>query len=118
MTKTKKVLREEIKSMWMAKVKEWLEANGEEVVVYGSNKFAVPVVDSEGEEDWVTFTLAIPTGSRDGEAFDGYEMGRDWEMKCKEKEEKKAEKAKEKAAKIERDKKMREAKKKKEEEGE
>lgn len=112
MAMSKKVLREGIKAQWMAKVLEWLKENEEEGLVFGSNKIAVPVVDSEGNEDWLTFTLTVPTGSRDGDAFDGYDMARDWEMTQKEKAEKKTEKEKEKEKKKERDEKARNAKKK------
>ena len=88
MAMSKKVLREGIKAQWMEKVLEWLKANEEEGLVFGSNKIAVPVVDGEGNEDWLTLTLTVPTGSRDGDVFDGYEMARDWEMTQKEKAEK------------------------------
>lgn len=117
MAMSKKVLREGIKTQWMKKVLEWLKENEEEGLVFGSNKIAVPVVDNEGNEDWLTFTLTVPTGSRDGDAFDGYDMARDWEMTQKEKAERKIEKEKEKEKKKERDEKARNAKKKKEEEG-
>ena len=115
---SKKVLRDGIKAQWMEKVSAWLRDCGEDVLVFGSNKIAVPVLDAEGGEDWLTFTLTVPTGSRDGDTFDGYDMARDWELTQKEKAEKKAEKEKEKEKKKERDEKARNAKKaKKEEEG-
>ena len=114
---SKKVLRDGIKALWMEKVSAWLRECGEDALVFGSNKIAIPVVDAEGGEDWLTFTLTVPTGSRDGDVFDGYEMARDWEMTQKEKAEKRAEKEKEKEKKKERDEKARNAKKAKKEEG-
>ena len=111
MGKTKKVLGEEIKALWMARFKEMIAASGDDCLVYGSNKLAIPVLDSEGNEEWVTITISVPQGSRDGDSFDGYEMAQDYEMKQKEKAEKKAKAEKEKAKKIARDEKMREEKK-------
>ena len=117
MAMSKKVLREGIKAQWMEKVSAWLRDCGEDVLVFGSNKIAVPVLDAEGGEDWLTFTLTIPTGSRDGDAFDGYEMAKDWELTQKEKAEKKEQKEKEKEKKKARDEAARNAKKAKKEEG-
>ena len=55
-------------------------------------------------------TIKVPTGSRDGDAYDGYSMAEDWAIKCKNKEETAKKKAEAKAKKIEKDKKMREKK--------
>ena len=56
-------------------------------------------------------TVKVPSGSRDGDAYDGYSMAEDFAMKMAEKKAKAEEAAAKKAAKIERDRKMREAKK-------
>ena len=118
MAMSRKVLREGIKSDWMKKVSAWLQECGEDVLVYGSNKIAVPVVDAEGNEDYLTFTLSIPTGSRDGDAFDGCEMAKNWELTQKMNAEKKVQKEKEREKKKARDEAARNAKKvKKKEEG-
>ena len=50
---------------------------GEEVLRVGSNETGSPVVDSEGEERWLVWLSKVPTGSRDGDAYDGgYAMKR------------------------------------------
>lgn len=103
---TRKQLDEEIKVRFLEGVSEHLTSVGEEVLRVGSNEIALPVVDSEGEERWLVLTFKVPTGSRDGDAYDGYSMKQDYEMKLQEKAEKAAAKA-EKAAK---DKAKREAK--------
>ena len=102
---TRKQLDEEIKVRFLEGVSEHLTNAGEEVLRVGSNEIALPVVDTEGEERWLVLTFKVPTGSRDGEAYDGYSMKQDYEMKLAEK----AEKAAEKAKKAEKDKAKREA---------
>ena len=70
----------------------------------GSNEIAVPCLDEEGNEKFVVLTIKVPTGSRDGDAYDGYSMAEEYEMKCKAKEQKAKETAEKKAKKIERQK--------------
>jgi len=114
MAKTTKVLNEEIKVRFLEGVSEHLTNVGEEVLRVGSNEIALPVVDEDGNEKWLVLTFKVPTGSRDGDAYDGYSMAEDYQMKLAEK----AEKAKVKAEKAEKDKAKREkAKKEKEEKG-
>ena len=104
---TRKQLDEEIKVRFLEGVSELLESVGDEVLRVGSNELALPVVDSNGEERWLVVTFKVPTGSREGDAYDGYSMKEDYEMKLAEK----AAKAEAKAAKAEKDKAKREAKK-------
>lgn len=104
---TRKQLDEEIKVRFLEGVSEHLENTGEEVLRVGSNEIALPVVDTNGEERWLVVTFKVPTGSRDGDAYDGYSMKEDYEMKLADK----AAKAEAKAAKAEKDKAKREAKK-------
>ena len=114
MAKTAKVLNEEIKVRFLEGVSEHLTQCGEEVLRTGSNEIALPVVDEAGNEKWLVLTFKVPTGSRDGDAYDGYSMAEDYQMKLAEKEAK----AKTKAEKAEKDKAKREkAKKEKEEKG-
>ena len=106
MAKTAKVLNEEIKIRFLEGVSEHLTNVGEEVLRVGSNEIALPVVDEAGNEKWLVLTFKVPTGSRDGDAYDGYSMAEDYQMKLAEKEAK----AKAKAEKAEKDKAKREAK--------
>ena len=86
---TRKQLDEEIKLRFLEGVKEHLENCGEEVLMVKSNEIALPVVDSEGEERWLVLTFKVPTGERKtGEAYDGYSMAEDYQMKLAEKAEK------------------------------
>jgi len=90
MAKTAKVLNEEIKVRFLDGVAEHLTQMGEEVLRVGSNEIALPVLDSEDNEKWLVLTFKVPTGSRDGDAYDGYSMAEDYQMKLKEKAEKQA----------------------------
>jgi hypothetical protein len=90
MAKTAKVLNEEIKVRFLDGVAEHLTQVGEEVLRVGSNEIALPVVDEDGNEKWLVLTFKVPTGSRDGDAYDGYAMAEDYQMKLKEKAEKQA----------------------------
>jgi hypothetical protein len=113
MAKTAKVLNEEIKVRFLDGVSEHLTNAGEEVLRVGSNEIAIPVVDEDGNEKWLVVTFKVPTGTRDGDAYDGYSMAEDYQMKCEDKERK----AKEKAEKAAKDKAKREAKAKEKAEG-
>lgn len=113
MAKTTKVLNEEIKIRFLEGVSEHLTNVGEEVLRVGSNEIALPVVDEDGNEKWLVLTFKVPTGSRDGDAYDGYSMAEDYQMKQAAKEAKAEAKAKETA----KNKAKAEAKKKSKEEG-
>lgn len=123
MAKSKKQLHETLRNQFMKAVVEYLEKElGEEVLRTGSNEVAIPCVDEEGNDEYLVITFKVPTGSRDGDAYDGYSMAEDYAMKQRAAAEK-AEKAKaEKAKKIAKDEAMRkqkaEAKARREAEGE
>ena len=108
---SKKQTIDVLRADYVKRLMEMLKEEGEDVLVVGSNEIAIPVVDGEGEEQYVVFKVQIPSGSRDGDAYDGYAMAEDYAMKQKEKAEKAAKAAEEKAKKIARDEKMRAQKK-------
>lgn len=111
MATTKKNVKNELRTVWTEKVAEWLRTNGEDALRVSSNEIAIPVVGSDGNEDFVIFTVKVPIGSRDGEAYDGYAMAEDFKLKQDSKAAKAAEAAKAKEAKKARDEKAREEKK-------
>lgn len=100
-----------IRNKFMDNVQTMIENQDYEVLDTGSNEICVPIVNAEGDEAYLVITFKIPKGSRDGEAYNGYDVARDFKMKCDEKARKVAEAEKKKAEKIERDRKAREAKK-------
>ena len=88
---TRKQLDEEIKQRYLDGIMEHLNVCGEEVLLVKSNEIAIPTVDANGEERWVVITIKVPTGSRDGDEYDGYSMAEDYQMKLAEKAQKQAE---------------------------
>ena len=107
MAVSRKALRESVKSQYMEKLSQLLAEMGEDVGITGSNELNFPVVDSEGNEDFIVVKLVIPTGTRDGEEYDGFGARNDYALKLKEKSEKAAKAAEAKAKKIARDEKLR-----------
>ena len=107
-----KSLDSKLREKWFAVLCEMLANAGEEVIKYKSNEMCIPVLDEDGNEKWVQFVVKVPKGSRDGDEFDGYSMRQEYEIKQKAKVEKAKADAEKKAKKMERDRQMREAKKK------
>lgn len=110
MATSKVTLDNAIREKYIGLVKECLEKAGEEVLVTGSNEIAFPCVDTEGNEKFLVLTFKVPTGTRGGEAYNGYNEAEDYAAHLKLKEEKAKAAAEKKARKIEADKKLREEK--------
>ena len=109
-TTSKKSLHNALRAKYIERVSKFLADDGEEVLVTGSNEIALPCVDSEGNDEFIVITFKVPTGSRDGDAYDGYSMAEHFKMKSAEKAEKAKIAAEKKAKKIAQDQKMREEK--------
>lgn len=107
---SKKSLHDTLRANYISLVSKFLTDNGEEVLTTNSNEIAIPCVDSEGNEEFLVLTFKIPTGSRDGDAYDGYAVANDYKIKSAEKAAKAQATAEKKAAKIAKDKAAREAK--------
>lgn len=110
MALNKRQLNDELRAKYLKVIAEQLGASGEEILITGSGEFAFPCVDSEGNDEFVVVTVKVPTGSRDGEPYDGYAMAQDYQMKSEAKVIKAQEAKERKERKIEKDRKMREAK--------
>lgn len=80
MPKTTELNRTKERKHWM----EWLQAQikeaGEECLEYKGNGLCIPAVDENGNEYYVSLTVAIPLGGRDGEKFDGYAAAEDYKL--------------------------------------
>ena len=109
MATSKKSLNDKLRYRYLNLISDYLHSQDEEVLVTGSNEICIPCLDEEGNDEFMVITFKVPTGSRDGDAYDGYALAEEYEMKCKEKMEKARESAKKKAEKIEHDKAVREA---------
>jgi hypothetical protein len=93
MASNQKQLCDNLRAQWFDIFKDVLEERGEEVLQTASNELAIPVVDAEGGEHFIVITVKVPTGSRDGDAYDGYAVAEDYAMKCAERKAKAEEKA-------------------------
>ena len=110
MAKSKKQLHEALRAKYMGAIMDYLKAQDEEVLVTGSQEIALPCVDEEGNDEFIVITFKVPTGSRDGDAYDGYSVAEDYRMREAEKAEKAKVAAEKKAKQIAKDQAMREAK--------
>ena len=108
---TNKVLNDRLREKYLEIISKALHDIGEEVLRTNSNEIALPCLDEEDNDKYIVLTVKVPTGSRDGEAYDGYSMAEDYAIKCKKKEETAQKKKAEKEKKIARDEKKRKEKK-------
>lgn len=90
---TEKTLCENLRAFHLNEIIKIYESRDDEVLRTASNEIAIPVVDSEGNERYIVITVKVPTGSRDGDAYDGYAIAEDYAMKCAERKAKAEEKA-------------------------
>lgn len=88
MAQNKKALHENLRNKYIEMISEVLKAEGEEVLVTNTNEIAFPCIDEEGNDEWLVLTFKIPTGSRDGDIYDGYGEAESFKMKQNEKREK------------------------------
>ena len=105
-----KATNEALRAQYIELLTKLLTDSGEEVLRVKSNEIALPVVDRDGDDSYVVITLKVPTGSRDGDPYDGYGEAESYQLNCKQKAEKAAADAEKKAKKIARDQAMREQK--------
>lgn len=105
---TAKTLRDSLRAHYVRVLMDAM--SDEDVLLTNSNEFAFPVVDEANNEHFIVVTVKVPTGSRDGEPYDGYAMAKEYELKCAERERKNAERAEAKKRKMARDAEMRKAK--------
>ena len=99
-----KVANEALRAQYIELLTKLLGDNGEEVLRVKSNELAIPCVDKDGEDSYVVISVKVPTGSRDGDPYDGYGEAESYAMSVRLKAERDAEKAEAKARKIARDK--------------
>lgn len=111
MSMTRTALDSLLRSQRTESVREILTANGDEVLQVGPNELAIPCLDAEDNETWITVKIAVPRGTRNGaggyDEYDGYEAARIYAEEVAEKAEKKKAADAKKAAKIAADEKKR-----------
>lgn len=82
MAKSRRTLQNELRLEYIGKFMDFL-AKEEDVLRTGSNELAFPVIDSEGNEEFIQIVVKVPTGSRDGEPYNGYHMAEEYSLKLK-----------------------------------
>lgn len=97
--KTVSQMRTEARDNFMKELMELIQKyKGDDTLIYKGNAFCVPGVLENGDEIYRQVTVSIPTGTRDGKQFDGYEEHENYMLEQEEKriaaEERAAEKAK------------------------
>lgn len=100
---TQKALRDALRNDITAQLLAHYQKTEPDAALTGSNVMMIPVIDAEGNEWYATITVSIPTGSRDGDAYDGYEEAKAYQLKVAQDAEKAAAKAKAKAEKAAKD---------------
>lgn len=105
-----KIAREALRAKYLKVISDYLSAQGEEVLVTGSNEVSLPCVSAAGDDEYIVITVKVPTGSRDGEPYDGHLAAQDYADHLAEKERKAKAAAEKKAKKMAADKAAREAK--------
>lgn len=100
---TEKKLNDELRAMWIEKIRTWLTEHGEEAMYTASGTLYVPTLDSGGNEKWVKISVIIPKDATEENGTDGYSLAADYVAAQKEKAEKAAAKEAEKQKKIARD---------------
>lgn len=98
-----KATNEALRAQYVALISELLGANGDEILRTKSNEIAIPCVDKDGEDNWIVVSVKVPTGSRDGEPYDGYGEAEFYAMQTAQKAEKAKVAAEKKARKIAKD---------------
>lgn len=98
-----KMTNDALRAQYVEFITKLLVDSGEEVLRVKSNEIAIPCVDKDGEDNYVVVTIKVPSGSRDGDPYDGYGEAESYALNCKQKAEKAAADAAKKAKKIARD---------------
>lgn len=93
---------QEVRAHFLETVTDFFSNNGEDICRIKSGAIAMPTLDSEGNEGWVSITVSVPTGSAD-EPFDGYEQAENYAFECEKRAAKKAADAEKRAKKKARD---------------
>jgi hypothetical protein len=99
----KKEAVDNLRNKTLERVTNFFSADGEDAQQTKTGTIMFPAVDELGAECFVTITVQIPKGSRDGEAYDGYAEAENYRMETKAKQEEKLAKEKQKQKKISRD---------------
>lgn len=106
----KKQAIDSLRNRTLQRIIDFFANEGEDVQQTKTGTVMFPAIDELGNECFLTVTVQIPKGSRDGEPYDGYAEAENYRIETKRKQDEKIAKEIAKQKKIERDKKLREEK--------
>ena len=102
---------DDVRNEIIDKVSELLDSTMDyKVLRVASQKIAIPIVNANGDEAYLTLTFAVPTGSHDGEPYNGHDEAESYAITVANNEEKARAAAAKKAEKIAKDAEKRAAK--------
>lgn len=79
---TKKNVTDELRANFTKDLAEFLKAKYDtDVCQTASGTVMIPVVDSEGEDRWVKFSIIVPKDATEENGNDGYSLAREYQMK-------------------------------------
>lgn len=79
-------MRTEAREAFMKEIMDYFVSKGDEPLIYKGNGFSVPRVLENGDEVYFQVVTSLPTGTRDGKQFDGYEEHKSYLLEQKRKE--------------------------------
>ena len=68
---SKKAINDALREKYVGILANALITAGEEVLITASNTVVIPVIDSNGDDSYIRFTVSVPTGGKD-EEYDPY----------------------------------------------
>lgn len=92
-------MRANLRDNYLSELITYFQQKGDDPRRIKNNAIMLPVTDEMNNERYLTITIAVPTGGRDGMGFDGYEAAENYDIEAAEKAEKAEARRKEAAAK-------------------
>lgn len=90
--KSATTLNNNLRNLWLCKLIDLISGENPDaptdILQVSSGKLAIPTLDEDNNEKWVTITISVPKGTRDGDEFDGYAEAQFYREQTAEKEEK------------------------------
>ena len=106
----KKEVIDGLRNRTLQRIINFFANEGEDVQQTKTGTVMFPAIDELGNECFLTVTVQIPKGSRDGDPYDGYAEAENYRLETKQKQDEKIAKEAAKQKKIKRDEKLREEK--------
>lgn len=105
---TVKQMKDNKKNEYLEKITNFLLSNDEDVVRTASGEIAFPIVLENGNEEFITVKISIPSGTRGEGGYNGYAVAESYRIDCEKAKEKAENARKAKEEKIAKDKARRE----------